>query len=260
MAILLAAMGGRRVNPLSATAGFLVLAIVYAAFRSREPAPGAPCVSADELPCEQSDADPGAVVRQGLSVAGPVIAAAEACRNVGYLCAELAHTDRIQLHRWKNLTGPIVVYVPRPDFENPAVATLLQQAATTGLRAWNGQPFEIAIDLRGDRSPQFAVEWTRALGGNQLGVTRTRWSEATGLEVVSIELTTRNPFVPDQLIDPEQVRLTAAHEMGHALGLPHSDAPRDVMYPTNTATSLTAQDYRTMESLYGMADGTQIVR
>jgi predicted Zn-dependent protease len=78
--------------------------------------------------------------------------------------------------------------------------------------------------------------------------------------VVSIELSTRSPFDPSRLIDPRQVRLTAAHEMGHALGLPHSDASRDVMYPTNTATSLSAQDYRTMESLYGFPDGTEIVR
>jgi hypothetical protein len=32
------------------------------------------------------------------------------------------------------------------------------------------------------------------------------------------------------------------------------------MYPTNTATSLSAQDYRTMESLYHLPDGTEIVR
>ena len=49
--------------------------------------------------------------------------------------------------------------------------------------------------------------------------------------------------------------------MGHALGiLMHSVSPRDVMYPTNTATTLSAQDYRTMEALYALDDGTEIVR
>lgn len=50
-------------------------------------------------------------------------------------------------------------------------------------------------------------------------------------------------------------------EMGHALGLlVHSDKERDVMYPTNTATSLSARDYRTMEALYELEPGTRIVR
>jgi predicted Zn-dependent protease len=153
-----------------------------------------------------------------------------------------------------------VVHVPRPDFEDLADANRLQQAAALGLRAWNGQPFEIMTDLRGERTAHFAVSWTRSLGGNQIGVARTRWSAATGLEVMSLELATRWPFDQNRVVDPQQVRLTAAHEMGHALGLPHSDTERDVMYPTNTATSLSAQDYRTMESLYRLPDGTEIVR
>jgi predicted Zn-dependent protease len=49
--------------------------------------------------------------------------------------------------------------------------------------------------------------------------------------------------------------------MNHGLGiLMHSDNARDVLYPTNTATSLTARDYRAMEALYVLADGTTIIR
>ena len=190
----------------------------------------------------------------------PALPASEACRNVGYLCAELERTDRIQLHRWKDHTGPIVVHVPRPDFEPSGVATRLQQAASMGLRAWNGQPFEIVTDLRGDRNAHFAVVWRRVLESNRIGVAHTRWSLDTGLQVVEVELSTRSPFGRGDVIDAEQVRLTAAHEMGHALGLPHSPTPQDVMYPSNTATSLSAQDYRTMESLYRLPDGAEIVR
>ena len=40
----------------------------------------------------------------------------------------------------------------------------------------------------------------------------------------------------------------------------HSDNARDVMYPANTATSLSARDYRTMEALYAPEDGTTINR
>jgi predicted Zn-dependent protease len=48
--------------------------------------------------------------------------------------------------------------------------------------------------------------------------------------------------------------------MGHALGLPHSDSERDVMYPTNTAHSLTTRDFRTLHALYELPIGALIER
>jgi predicted Zn-dependent protease len=239
--------GTRSVSPLYTLAGVLVIGGAIGMLRGRsEPA------------VEAQTGDPSGT--EAAVPAAPTLSAAEACRNAGYLCSDLELNERIQLHRWHDFAGPIVVHVPRPDFESAGDATRLQQAAAAGLRAWNGQPFEIATDLRGERRPHFAVSWKPDLSGQQIGVARTRWSPATGLQVVAIELTTRSPFDPGRIIDPNQVRLTAAHEMGHALGLPHSPAARDVMYPTNTATSLSAQDYRTMESLYRLADGTEIIR
>jgi len=46
--------------------------------------------------------------------------------------------------------------------------------------------------------------------------------------------------------------------MGHALGLSHSDSQRDVMYPTNTARSLSTRDFRTLDALYELPNGAEI--
>jgi hypothetical protein len=246
----------RRLSPTTAVAGVLVFGGALGLLRGR-------ASPTDGTACDPTSVDCTSTPAAAPATDGPLagrLPASEACRNVGYLCAGLALNERIRVQRWRDFSGTLVVYVPRPDFEEVADANRLQQAAALGLRAWNGQPFEVLTDLRGDREPHFAVSWTRSLGGNQIGVARTRWSAATGLEVMSLELATRWPFDPNRVVDPQQVRLTAAHEMGHALGLPHSDSERDVMYPTNTATSLSAQDYRTMESLYRLPDGTEIVR
>ena len=238
---------------------------VVGVFQGREPrdAAGQPCNDLRDARCITDGSMASAIDPSEASPPGGStrpLYAAEACLNVGYLCADLERSGSIRLRRWKDFSGTIVVHVPRPSFESATDAIALQQAAALGLRAWNGQPFEILTDTRGDRQAHFSVEWRQSLGGNQIGVARTQWSTATGLRVLSIELTTRNPYRPGSLIDPRQVRLTAAHEMGHALGLQHSDSERDVMFPSNTATSLSAQDYRTMESLYRLPDGTEITR
>jgi len=247
----------RGLSPVNAVAGVLVVGGAVGLLRAREsPQPSAAACDGAAA-CVEDGSVATAPTDLPLTDALP---AAEACRNVGYLCADLAGTDRIRLHRWKDFSGTIVIHIPRPEQESAGDAVRLQQAAALGLRVWNRTPFEILTDLQGDRTAHFAVSWTQSLGGSQIGVARTRWSAPGGLEVLSIELATRSPFAPNLLLDPESVRLTAAHEMGHALGLSHSDSERDVMYPVNTATSLSAQDYRTMESLYRLPDGTEIVR
>lgn len=251
----MAAKSGSRVGPLPLLAGLLVVAGGVGLVRGRS-------TDAADARCEADRAACGAAVTvdAGPGDPPPMLEQRTACRDVGYLCAELASLDRVRLRRWKDFSGTVVVYVPRPDFESSGDAARLQEAAARGLRAWNGQPFQILTDLRGDRNPMFAVRWSRTLSGNQIGVARTQWSPQTGLRVVAIELSTRNPYDPNRLNDARQVQLTAAHEMGHALGVPHSGSERDVMYPSNTATSLSAQDYRSMEALYDFEDGTEIVR
>lgn len=189
----------------------------------------------------------------------PVLSAAEACLNVGYLCSPLGEADRLMIQRWRGVEGPLVVHVPLPDLQDEGAARGLQRAAVAGIRLWNGQPFPIAVDERGTREAHVRVRWSLAMGGARLGITRTEWSASSGLRVRDMELAALMPRTA-RPIDPAQVRLAAAHEMGHALGLPHSDQSRDVMYPSNTATALSARDYRTLEALYALEDGTEIVR
>jgi predicted Zn-dependent protease len=249
-----------KLSRLAVLLGLLVLVGGVALLQDRGSAgTTAPCDVGTEQAC--AEVAPDADRSSGTEAAPfPVLNAESACRDVGYLCADLRTADRIQLRRWRDFSGTIVVHVPRPDFEDSGDAARLQEAAARGLRAWNGQPFAILTDLRGDREAHFAVRWSPGLSGTQIGRARTQWSSPSGLSVVAIELSSRNPFRPERLNDARQVQLTAAHEMGHALGVPHSDSERDIMYPTNTASSMSARDYRTMEALYEREDGTEIVK
>lgn len=254
-------MPTRRTNPVSFLALALVLAGLVSMWRGRQatvPAGCDPAVDEACLPMEATgEIAPGLAAPRPSS--RPSLAEAEVCRNVAYLCADLANYDRIQLHRWKDFDGTVVVHVPRPDLADRGLSQRLQRAASAGIRLWNGQPFPIVVDERGNRDAHFSVRWVPSLGGARIGLARTSWSPQTGLRVLALELATDNPYSGTPM-DPDAVRLVAAHEMGHALGLPHSDEPRDVMYPTNTANVLSARDYRTLEILYQMDDGTEIVR
>jgi hypothetical protein len=253
----------RKVSPVSVVATALVLGGMFAIFR--------PALTGGERQAEVSDCVlnaegecvpglPSGSLRLYPTSPGPVLTAEEACQNVAYLCAALETEPRIVIRRWRDFDGTIVVHIPVPRMEDATMARRLQRAASAGVRLWNGYPFPILVDDRGTRQAHFAVQWQQGVTGNQIGLARTSWHPASGLQVRSLQLAIRNPFVPSQIISDRQIRLTAMHEMGHALGLPHSDSPRDVMYPTSTATALSAQDYVAMEALYAFEDGTEIVR
>ena len=143
----------------------------------------------------------------------------------------------------------MVVHVPLPEIEDPTIARALQRAAAQGVSAWNNQPFPVLADLRGNRNPHFAIQWTSRIGGTQISLARTRWSESNALEVDYLTLEIRALHGRVGWADPAQIRLTAAHEMGHALGLGHGDSERDVMHPTSTATSVIDGRWRSSTTL-----------
>lgn len=233
---------------------FLVLASVACAGPDPDP-----CESMGGDACRGRERPPAWEGPEPSGERGPVLHADEVCPGTAYLCSPLEEEGRLRVRRWHTVAGPVVVHIPQPPLPDAGAALELQRAASAGIRMWNGHPFPILVDERGTRGAHFKVSWVETLGGAFIGRATTQWTPAAGLSVVSLELVTAYPGT-NTAMDPAQLRLTAAHEMGHALGLPHSHDPRDVMYPSNTAGSLSARDYRTVEALYALDDGAEIVR
>ena len=185
------------------------------------------------------------------------------CPDSGYLCAKLSEEPEMRLLRWPDTERVIRVRIPLPPGEDPARATQLQQAARRGILAWNGYPMRIRVLGRtaAREDADIVVRWADRLSDNRLGQARTEWMDAGGsvtFRVADFALVRHNPYDQRVRLSPREVELTAAHEMGHALGLPHSDSEHDVMFPENTAVRLTSRDFRTVQALYALPGGARI--
>ena len=174
--------------------------------------------------------------------------------------------DSLRLLRWPDNTRSLVVSVPMPEGESRDRGQTIQRAAARGILAWSGTPFPIQIIERKPRDGEtvdIRIRWTRSLPDKRLGQARYALRLSEGEPVFQVDdfaLVTRHPLQDARELTEREIELAAAHEMGHALGLPHSDAKRDVMYPENTALHLTARDYRTMEAVYRVPNGALITR
>lgn len=188
------------------------------------------------------------------------LSSAEACLDAGYLCAILQEEDSFRILRWPDGVTVLRIDIAAPPVPDPGQARDLQQAAIRGILAWQDTPLRLVVNERRGEAPDIQVTWTDSVGGTRLGETRVEWQEVQGV------VTFRVPrFILGTLsastggaLSPQDVELIALHEMGHALGLPHSDSPSDVMFPEKTARFLTARDHRTAEALYRLPTGALV--
>lgn len=233
-----------------------------------EPAPLAAAEQGPDVPEEFAPPpDPPPPAPMPVAVAPPgtpaldMLVRAEARRRIAragrlvYLDSLFAETDSV-LRRWAERPGqPITVALVRDSLYEQASGP--DQLVRDAFARWTtlrlGVDFAFVSDTVG---ADILVGWIRAFEPEEqrTGQTDLEWDESGAIRQGRITLSLLDPT--GRLLDRAGMLLTAAHEVGHAIGLAHSGSPGDLMFPAPRTPSLSSRDTQTALLIYGLPPGS----
>lgn len=170
---------------------------------------------------------------------------------------------------WNAEDFPLRVRVTAPPGMPPAAAEERHEAVVAGIRSWQERvPDLIRLHFVSDSSPaQIAPGWIdhfgTDIGGQCYYAVEERGGGYIHMRITTFDLAVRKSpqakSFPNTHYSVEELKRTAAHEMGHALGLGHSRRRSDIMFPdfTDESWSISARDIRTLRQLYALPNGTK---
>jgi predicted Zn-dependent protease len=147
--------------------------------------------------------------------------------------------------RWRQNTATVAI-----DLANPR----LRQAAYNGIAAWNRTGtfnFKTTNDVK---NAQITIGASSDPASNKAGLTESKYDPLTK-RMLHAKVTLNSYYLLSDFYNYDEQRLanTVEHELGHAIGLKHTNEV-SVMYPKGSLYTIQPRDVQAVKALYNSSE------
>lgn len=155
---------------------------------------------------------------------------------------------------WSFAEGPGAFY----SFDASITLAEYQDAVRAAFDAWSRVADIEFVELADSAASDIRLGWDTLDGpGNVRGETAVGQRTGPGFIDMSAEISfdIAETWYPEKASDAQLLYRVALHEIGHAIGLAHTDDPTSIMHPVVLVSDLSATDITDVQAIYGEAPG-----